>query len=280
MRKEKIRQDDYKQRERPKTRLKQFFDIFKHRFLELVKLSLLQTVFNMPLLVTIFLFWMLVTSATSPGDLLTIFLIQGGSLIISLPISSIGLTGSFYSLKKLAYAEGEYASSSFFLGLREEWKKGILIGLIAGVSAAIAVIGLYFFLFAAQGLNNAMLGFGIAICIIQLIIVLIVCYHCLSQVVVYENKFRYLLKNSFIMTLMRFPINLGLLILYPGIFIALVCIMQYTMFAGLALMIVGAAFGHLMWLLNCLSAFDKFINKDQFPDYYRKGLYKEETKEE
>ena len=279
MRKETIRSTDFTQKERPKTRSKQFLDIFKHRFLELMKLSFLQTVFNMPLLVTIFIFWLLLTKADG-NSLMTVFLIQGGTMLIALPSSFIGLTGSFYTLKKLAYAEGEYASSSFFLGLREEWKKGLVIGLIAGLSAALAVIGLYYFIFAAEGLNTAMIGFGIAICIIQLIVILIVCYYSISQVVVYQNKLRFILKNSFIMTLMRFPINLGLLILYPGGFVALVCIMPITMYVGLALMIFTAAFGHVVWLLNCLSAFDKYINKEQFPDYYRKGLYKEETEEE
>ena len=82
------------------------------------------------------------------------------------------------------------------------------------------------------------------------------------------------------MSLMRFPINLGLLILYPAGFIALICIMPITMYVGLGLMVFTSAFGHLVWMLNAVSAFDKFINKEQFPDYYRKGLFKEETKEE
>ena len=74
------------------------------------------------------------------------------------------------------------------------------------------------------------------------------------------------------MTLIRFPFNLAFFILYPGIFIALFCIMEITMFVGVGLIIFFSAIGHLMWMLNDLSAFDKFINKEQYPDYYRKGL--------
>ena len=280
MKKEYIRPSDYEQRERPKTRAKQFFDIFKHRFLELLKLSLLQTVFNMPLLVTIFLFWMLLSqSGLTVQSTTTVFLIQGGSLLISLPCSFVGLTGSFYALKKLAYAEGEYASSAFFIGMKEEWKKGLLIGLFAGISGAIAVIGIYFFLIYPVEMITWIKGFGIAIVIIQLIVVLIVCYYSLAQVVVYTNTLRNMIKNSIIMALIRFPINLVLLILYPGGFIALICIMPYTMYVGLGLMIFTCAFGHLVWMMNTMSAFDKYINKEQFPDYYRKGLY-QETEEE
>ena len=280
MRKEVIRTTDYEQRERPKTRGKQFFDIFKHRFLELIKLSLLHAVFTLPLLVTIFLFWMLITQNNlTVQSAMMIFLIQGGSLLISVPCVFVGLTGSFYALKKLAYAEGEFASSAFFIGMKEEWKRGILIGLIAGLSGAIAVIGSYFFFLYPVEMITWIKGFGIAIIFIQLIVVLITCYYSLAQVVVYTNTLGNIIKNSVIMTLIRFPINIALLILYPGGFIALVCIMPYTMYAGLALMVISAAFGHLVWMMNTMSAFDKYINKEQFPDYYRKGLY-QETKEE
>ena len=145
MRKERIRETDYEENERPETRLSQFFDIFKHRFVELIKLSLLQAVFNMPLIVSLILFHSLVKGASDISSLMTVFLIQGSSFIISIPIAFIGLTGSFYSIKKMAFAEGEYASSSFFIGLREEWKRGFLVGLILGFSIALTVIGFFFF---------------------------------------------------------------------------------------------------------------------------------------
>ena len=51
MRKEKIREEDFTNEERPSTRKAQFVDIFKHRFVEMLKLSLLQAVFNIPLVV-------------------------------------------------------------------------------------------------------------------------------------------------------------------------------------------------------------------------------------
>lgn len=280
MKKEIIRSSDYEQRERPRTRVAQFFDIFKHRFLELLKLSLLQAVFSLPLLVTIFLFWLLLPNAHTNQAAMMVFLIQGASSLITLPIAFVGLVGSFYALKKLAYAEGEFASSSFFIGMKEEWKKGLLIGLVAGLSAGIAIVGAYFFIFSPYDIISWVKGLGIAVSIIQLIVVYISCYYSIAQIVVYENKLWPIIKNSIIMNLMRFPINLGLFILYPGVFITLICIIPYTMYVGVGLMMLTSVFGHLVWMMNAMSAFDKFINKEQFPDYYRKGLYKEETKEE
>ena len=281
MRKEKVRETDYQNAERPKTRLAQYFDIFKHRFLELLKISLLQTVFNIPLFVSLILFYALVRNATDYNSLMTVFLIQGASFLISVPCVYAGMTGTLYCMKKLAFAEGEFASSSFFIGLREEWKSGLLIGLIQGISASIALIGSFFFYTYMTEINPVIAGFGITIMAIQLIVVLMVCYYAVAQMVTYTNKMRFVLKNSFIMALMRFPFNLLFLIIYPGIVIALWSIMDITMFVGVGLMVFFVAFGHLLWTLNAISAFDKYINKEQYPDYYRLGLAKQinETKE-
>ena len=272
MRKEVIRNDDYKNEERPENRFKQFFDVFRHRFVDILKVSLLQAIFNMPLIVSLVLFYILVRNSSTFASLTTVFLIQGSVMVVALPIAFVGLTGSFYCFKKICYAEGEYASSSFFIGMREEWKKGLLIGLFPGISYALTIIGSFYFYFYVTGVNPTIAGFGIAILTIQALVVTMVAYYSVSQVVVYSNKLRYVLKNSFIMSLIRFPINLLCFIVHPGILIALFAVMEITMYVGVVLLVFLVGIGHLIWVTNTLGAFDKFINKENHPDYYRKGL--------
>ena len=274
-RKEKIRETDYQQSERPKNRLAQYFDVFKHNFVELIKLSLLQTVFNMPLIGTVFSFYLLARNSPNLGALMLVFIITSCALFVSMMSSFIGLTGSFYCLKKICYAEGEFASSSYFVGLRNEWKKGLLTGMIVGLSLGAAVIGSFFFYYYLSNINASIAGFGIAILCIQAILVLMIGYYTISQVLIYENKYRHTLKNSFIMVLMRFHINLLLFIIHPGIIIALVVVMEITMYVSIPIMIIFIAFFHLIWVCNTLGAFDKFINKENYPDNYLRGLYKE-----
>ena len=277
MRKEKIRETDFEQKERPKTRLAQYFDIFKHNFGELIKLSLLQTIFNMPLIGTAVSFWVLVKGSPNMelGALMVVFLITAGALLIAMMSSFTGLTGVFHCLKKICYADGEFASSSFFIGLTENWKKGLLTGFIVGLSAAAAVIGFFFAFFYLSQINSTIAGLGIAVVIIQFIVVIMIGYYTIAQSIVYDNKYRYVLKNSFIMTLMRFHINILLFIIHPGIIIALMLILDITMYISLPIIIFFSALFHLMWVCNTLGAFDKFINKENYPDYYRRGLYKE-----
>ena len=276
MKKDAVREKDFQENERPNTRLKQFFDIAKHRFVELLKLSFLQTVFNMPLIATVITFYLFTRNASNLNSLMTIFLITGGCLFISMIFSFTGLTGLFNCLKKMAFAEGEYASSDYFHGLVSNYKKGMLVGVIAGLSVALTVIGSFFFYFYLSTYNPSVAGFGIAILTIQSLVVLIVSYYSISQIIIYENGFKNIIKNSFIFSLMRFQYNFPLFVLHPGIIIALMVIMEITVYVAIALIIIFIAFGGLIWSLNTISAFDKFINKENYPDHYRRGLAKEE----
>ena len=273
--KDNVRANDFENKERPSTRLKQFFDIFRHRFVDILKISLLQAVFNMPLVVSLVLFYILVRNSSSFVSLNTVFLIQGAAMVVALPIAFIGLSGSFYCFKKMCYVEGEYASSSFFNGMREEWKKGLLIGLLPGISYALTIIGSFYAYYYLTQVNPTIAGLSIAILVTQALVVSMVSYYSISQVVVYSNKLRYVLKNSFIMTLIRFPINLLVFIIHPGIIVALFAIMEITMYVGIVLLIFLVGIGHLLWVTNCLAAFDKFINQENYPDFYRKGLSNE-----
>lgn len=275
MRKEVVRETDYEQNERPNSRFSQYFDIFKHRFVEVLKISILQAVFNMPLVAVMVLFYVFSLSALDMNSLMTVFLFTALGLFISMISCFTGMVGSFYCFKRIIYGEGEYASSSFFTGLVSEWKKGLITGMIAGLSVAATIIGCFFCYTRLSAYNTAVAGFGIAILCIQSIVVLIVCYYTISQTVIYDNGYRYVLKNSFIFALMRSPSNLFVFIVHPGILIVLLATMQITMYVGIVLLVLFSAFGHLMWSLNCIAGFDKFINKENYPDYYRRGLRKE-----
>ena len=271
---------DFKKENLPKNRIKQFFDLFIHRFLDLLKLSLLQAIFLMPLLATCVLFYVFLRNASDKNSLFTIFLIQGLSLMITLPINYVGLTGCFYCLKKIIHAESEYTSSSFFIGMKQEWAKGLLFGFIEGMSGALTLIGLFLLFNNIADLIAWVSGLGIAMVIIQFILVTMFTYHCLGQISVYSNPLKYVVKNSFLIMTMRFPINLLFLILQPGIFIALACIMEITMYVGVVLALFLSAFMYLIWMLNIISSFDKYINKEHHPEIYKKGLYIKEQKED
>ena len=132
---DKVRESDFTSKELPKTRKSQFKDLITRRFVSLLKLSLLETIFLMPLLVSIITFHIFIRNSKDFNQAFTVTLFTGIALLISIPIAYIGAAGLSYALKQLVWREGEFAASSFFLGLREEGKRCFFIGLIVGVIA-------------------------------------------------------------------------------------------------------------------------------------------------
>ena len=97
MKKEVIRETDYKQIERPNSRRGQFFDIFRHRFVEVLKISILQAVFNLPLIAVMVLFWLFTLSASNLNSLMTVFLFTALGVFISIICIFIGFLFGHYS---------------------------------------------------------------------------------------------------------------------------------------------------------------------------------------
>ena len=268
---------DFSSKELPENRFKQFFDIFKHRFLDILKISLLEAMFLMPLLASLILFYAFVKSAQGADSLFTVFLFQSISLLITVPIGYIGLVGVFTCLKKIVQADSEYTASSFFIGLKNDWYHGLIIGIFEGLSTGILVMGIFFFLvYPNNQLPAEVNGLGIVVSIVQFIVITMCSYHSLMQFVCYTNKVGATIKNSFLLVLSRFPLNLIFIIIHPGIFVALVSVMEITMFVGVVIMLIFSGVFHLIWALNTISAFDKFINRHYHPEVYRKGLLPKE----
>jgi hypothetical protein len=48
--------------------------------------------------------------------------------------------------------------------------------------------------------------------------------------------------------------------------------MDITAFIGVVLLIALSGIGLLIWNLNVISAFDKYINKESYKEIYLKGL--------
>lgn len=279
MRKEVIRQTDFTSRELPKTRAKQFWDVVKHQKLNMVKVAMLQTVFNAPLMVWAVLYYLFL--AAGPSSIFQISVYAGLIMIPCVIIANIGLVGSFACMKKIAYADGGFASSSFFMGMKDEWKKGLVLGFLEGIAGALLVIGSVFML-TVTGTNAFVRGLGLAAVIILFLTMTMMNYYSLAQSACYSNGVGRVIKNSFLMSLMRYPKHLLLLLLHPGLITGLVigsfCIPVAGEYVGIGFLVIFSfinSFGILAWMLFILTSFDKFINKENYPEYVGKGLYKE-----
>ncbi|MCQ3035955.1 MAG: hypothetical protein MJ248_07080 [Bacilli bacterium] len=281
MRKEKIRETDFDaSRELPSNRRSQFFDLFKHRFLDLFKLTLLLDLFILPLFAVYLLFSILI-SGSDPTLTYTLYFYMSLAFIPCVWILYVGLGGIVEPLKQMIWGEGESNPSMFFKGIKRNIKASLIGGFIESISIFGVMFGtIYLLTHAPESKNNWIMGVGIGLLAAQAIIITMITFFLVMQNTTFENTVFGMLRNSFIFSLARLPINLLFIIIFPGVSVALFIIpTTITPYIGIALTLLFNGIGLLIWALNSISLFDIYINENQNPDYYHKGLAKE-TKED
>ena len=121
---------------------------------------------------------------------------------------------------------------------------------------------------------------GMGLCIVQFIVLSIICVYTLTYDCYYTNSAWQVFRNSFVFFVAKFFKNLLLFVLTIGLVVGL---MFVDFIAQIVIIIVIAflsSFMMIAWTLLSHEAFDQYINKNNYPEYYKKGLYiSEEPKE-
>lgn len=276
MKKEKIKQNDFKKEDLPKTRPALFFDILKNQTAIIVNTSLLTTLFSIPFLViSIFLYFILSKAITEGQGFDKLFaIIFYGSLIMSptIILTLLGFSSSFYVAKKLAWGEGLLLKNHFFQSLKEEFKRSILISIILVLSFLLFLNGTtYLAIFYHKA--PIWTGIGIAILIGQFFLMMITTFYYFAYQSIYQNNFRETFKNSFLMATGRLHFSLLFFLLFPGLLIALILPHYISAFVAIFLYALFNFVGIFSWTLLTHQTFDLFINRTHYPDYVKKGLY-------
>lgn len=276
MKKEKIRETDFDpSRELPKNRKAQYFDLIKYRFLDLFKLNLLFDIFFLPLIIVFIVFNILIINldATYTYSLLIYMFV---SFIPSIIIVFIGLGGLIEPLKRLIWNEGYLGASNFFIGLKRNIKASLLTGLIESISIFILNFGLlYLSTHGIASKNNWINVMGIGFLLIQAIVITLMNFFVLMQNTIFENTYFNYFRNGFIFAFARLPINLLFLLIIPGISVGLLFIpSSIFIYIVIGINLLFITFGILIHELNAINLFDIYINEQQNPTYFRKGLRK------
>lgn len=280
MRKEKIRQTDFRANELPSTRIKLFFDLLKNRFTTFLSTSMLLILFALPLGSLLIVFLMLISGAIqksgSANELFSLIVYFSILLVPAIIIVFIGLSGSFEVAKRLAFLQGENVVPEFFYGIKKNWLFSLFMGLIQGVISGGAFLGSLTLLMIGVSIPSYVTGIGIGVLIVIFILTSITSLYFMNQNAVYKNSFFATLKNSFLMATGRIPLNLVFFLMFP-------CVLIVLLFFGLIPLIVCfvlfAFFNFIfiiLWTLRTYTVFDIYINKEHYPELYRKGLYSEE----
>lgn len=259
----------------PKNRKEVFFDFIKHRKMNLFALSTFTFMFFIPLAVDLFYFNYLEAIAVANEKYEYLFSLIFYSMLIMIPLmilGFIGLTGAFYVTKKMVWQEGIMLASDFFRGIKENWLHGFINGLIFGLLLfGLVVGGSYLFIFAPIGAIWKGIGIG-ALILIFLFFGMVFPLE-FAQAVYYSNSYFVTLKNSFaFLGLLNWRIFVTF-ILSTGVVVTLASLNMVTLIIGMFLFAILNSVVILLYTLFAHHAFDKYINKDHYPEMVNKGLY-------
>ena len=263
----------------PHNRKEVFFDLLKHRKMTLFVISCFTFMFFIPLAVDLFFFNFLESAAIAEGLDNQLFSLFFYSMLIMLPcmlIGFLGFAGAFHIIKKLVWQEDVTVAVDFFNGIKENWKHAIINGAIFGIILFGCVMGTsYLIIFAPMAPVWCGIGIGALILVLLFFGMVISLYFTLC--VYYQSSVAATFKNAFAFLGLTNWKTFLVYLFSTGAVIALCCFNMITMAIGLFLFAILNSVVIVLYTLIAHSAFDKYINKEHYPEYVGKGLYKVET---
>ena len=277
--------DDYVRTHVPKVRWADTWNVFKSNFVRMVIINVFTLLFFVPGIVvvyfrTVYIAQMgmsypfssnaLFTYPLTPsmqsvpqGIVLTADLLFYSLLIVAGFIASIGVSGACYSIKKLINTHGEFSLKGYFHGIK-----------VCYLNVVFPVTVFMFFIFSSfcisdwsalqisKGYSQAGPITAQVFIIMATVIVGIAAMWVLAVGVSYKVKFKYLIKNSFVLlfgTILQtlFMVGFSLLpvwILLLGEALAFFKIIGYAIF-----LFFGFSFIILCWLAYTQWVFDMYI---------------------
>ena len=265
----------------PARRREQFGYLFKYNYLRLIYLNLIVFIFFLPVIIFYGMTSIYIYHLTSGIDnsqyiteLLPISVFQYAGIILLLPIGFIGLSGTNFIIRKMAFDEVVDIKTDFKKGIKYSYKQYMFIGFLLGlvlfaVSYAIQYLSL-------SEMHPLLFILLLTLVIIIFVILLIAIMYMANLSTLYVMSNVMIVKSGLILAIKELFKNLGVFLLsivpvfiwlmFSHIFIKLTTI--------LILLVYGFIFIQLCFNLLSLYSFDKYINIKSYPDFYRKGLRK------
>lgn len=265
---------DFEESDLPASRLAQYFSIFKERFRTIMWFSFLTSLFFLPFLFVLFFkdFHLLaVTSNLENPDESTLQqarvyanLLYGGGEVLALTLFGFLFSGVIQIFRQLLWDEPIF--------LKEDFREGLK-------SSGLRFVASFLFIAFARFLTNLSLFPFLQI---LLSVILIAFFAPIAlwfslQSVYYRSSFMDTLKNAMKLSIRTYPFTL----LFMGLIIAPLWAMEtylskislFGAFGGMLLLsFVWIAPLSLAFLSFACAVFDRYINEDYYPEYYRKGL--------
>ncbi len=266
----------------PATRRQLFGDVYKTRLSLIFDLGLVLLGFFLPVVAVSMLTQLhsadigyalaedILSAEAAAAELMELRNAVNLLLIPCLLLLSLGLAGVCQIVKNLAWQEGILFRADFAKGVRENWRSFCMTALIAGIlnycCGYLFNIG---FLRTGTGRDLGLAAVMAAGGIFALALPFV-----LIQSTLYNLSYGKKLVNGILLSMRTFFPTLGLLALNLLPFGLL--LIENSLVRICALLLLPLAVLPCLVILDTLyvhSVLDTYINKDHFPEIYRKGLY-------
>ena len=281
--KAKYSEKDFEMSNMPSNRARQFFTIFRIEWKTLLLLNLLILIFFIPYFAIEILRWsvcdsyyqsIVATSTNIDQDYAVmkfyIDMVYAGIMLFIYPLISICMAGVIKVIQRCVYIEGVLFKEDFFLGIKKNWKQFVGISIIYGLFKALLQFNISFCNINV-GIASSIFQ-GVSIAIFYGVIAPILLFTT-SNVATYKMSVFTGFSNAFKMFIKKFYISLLFsLVLYGLTYLDLIPNIIIRVFVCSGVILIISSLFVLAWYLFSVSIFDAYLNKDNYPEIYRKGL--------
>lgn len=278
---QKYRVDDFSLAKLPDNRFKQFFDIFKIEWKTLLLLGCILLLFSLVFIVLEVLHTFVASNLPSQlradggteeqiiNAQRLVEIIYNAILIPVFMIISVGLSGIARVLQRMVYGEGILLKDDFLHGIKINFKQYLILSLIYGVIRWIVVFNFYY-IGTVMALGEIVQGTSMGVFYLLIVPILLFMF---AQSIIYDIKIWTNFKNSSKIAIASFfPMLIFGGILLGLFFLNFIWDPFIKMGIEIAIILLIAPIYLLSLLLYSVSRFDLFINRDNYPQAYRKGL--------
>ncbi len=268
----------------PVNRKQVFFLAFRNEYRIILLVSVFMTLFVFPVLAVVFTALVRISELAAADlavreNLVAMYEVRLWMYMWCIPaaaVFAIGASGSFYVVRRLVWNQEIKFFRDFGKGIKSNVLQFEIVTLIFSLFAFGVCYGTDLIT-----LNNDLGGFYPYLLVIQVFLLLLAFSLLLFQycgITVYKSGVIKQIKNSILLALGSFPTTLlaVLGVLAPVLLLLLFMYLQSIVFLIIiptAMAVIGFGYCILLITLHCHRVFDKHVNKQHFPDIYRKGLY-------